>query len=253
MNLLTLSFTLLFIIITTFISAYKKLGLGKDIWIGTVRAAVQLIAVGYVLDYVFATKTWYFYIIIILVMAIVASRHAAKRGGGFKGVFWRILFTLLVNVSFVMLILLGLNIIQSEPQYIIPISGMVMGSSMVVAGLFLTTLQRESEASKATIEMLLSLGANQKQALQAIMQRIVKVSMIPTIDALKTVGIVQLPGMMTGMIIAGASPIEAVKYQLLMFFTFTGSAASVSIMLSILFHYLLISKDLRYVPPEEHK
>lgn len=246
MSLLTLSFTLLFVLVTTLVSAYKKLDLGKDIWIGTIRATVQLLAVGYILEFVFSTKAWYFYILIILTMTIVATRHAAKRGAGYKGIFWRIFITIIVNEAFVMSILLGLNIIQAEPQYIIPISGMVIGSSMVVTGLFLTTLKRESEASKASIEMLLSLGATRKQALHACMQRIVKVSMIPTIDALKTVGIVQLPGMMTGMIIAGASPVEAVKYQLLIFFTFTGAAACVAIMLSMLLHRLLITEDLRY-------
>ncbi|MCM3632644.1 ABC transporter permease [Paenibacillus camelliae] len=245
MSYLALSFTLIFIAVTMFISLRRKLGLEKDIIIGTVRATIQLLAIGYILGYVFAQHKLWMLIGIIMVMITTASINAAKRGKIFKPAVWKLMLCIGSVEAFVMLMLLGLGMIEPSAQYIIPLSGMTIGNAMVVAGLFLTQLKREGEASKEEIEMFLALGATQKQSLHRLMQRAVRFSMIPTIDALKTVGLVQLPGMMTGMIIAGASPTEAVKYQLLILFVLTGAAALTSILMSILFQNALLTEDLR--------
>lgn len=249
MTLLALSCTLIFVFITMFVSFWKRLGLEKSIAIGSIRAAVQLLAIGYVLQYVFSTNHPAIIILIILVMTAVASWNAAKRGMGLKGVFWRIALTIAAMEAFMMIFLIGLNLIEPTPQFIIPLSGMTIGNAMVVAGLFTTAIKREVETSQGEIETLLSLGASGTQALRGPMKRAVKFSMIPTIDSLKTVGLVQLPGMMTGMIIAGADPVEAVRYQLLILFSHTGSAAMTSMILSMLYQKLLFTPDLRLRKP----
>lgn len=115
---------------------------------------------------------------------------------------------------------------------------------MIVCGLFLNQMNREAGSSRESIDALLALGATPKQAIQQALQRSVKASMIPTIDGMKTVGLVQLPSMMTGMIIAGSSPIEAVRYQILILFAFTASAAVTGILLSILSYKLWFTKDM---------
>ncbi|REK75652.1 ABC transporter permease [Paenibacillus paeoniae] len=245
MTLLALSCTLIFVFITMFVSFWKKIGLEKSIAIGSIRAAVQLLAIGYVLQYIFKTESLAFILIIVLIMIAVASWNASKRGDGLKGVFWRIALTIVAMEAFMMLFLIGLKLIEPTPQYIIPLSGMTIGNAMIVAGLFTTAVKREVETSRGEIETLLSLGASGVQALQGPMKRAVKFSMIPTIDSLKTVGLVQLPGMMTGMIIAGADPVEAVRYQLLILFSHTGSAAMTSMILSMLYQKLLFTPDLR--------
>lgn len=245
MSALALSCTLLFIVVTMLISLRKKLKLEKDILVGTVRAAVQLLAIGYVLSYIFAQHKLWMLVAIIALMIIVAAVNAAKRGKAFKHSVWKIMLCIAAVELFVMVLLLGLRIIEPSAQFIIPLSGMTIGNAMVVAGLFLTQLKREGEALKPELEMLLALGANHKQCLQTMLQRSVRYSMIPTIDTLKTVGLVQLPGMMTGMIIAGASPIEAVKYQLLIMFTHAGAAACTAILMSMLFERDILTKDLR--------
>lgn len=245
MTLLALSCTLIFVFITMFVSFWKRLGLERSIAIGSIRAAVQLLAIGYVLQYVFQTEHVAFIILIIAVMTVVATWNASRRGAGLKGVFWRIALTIAVMEAFMMLFLIGLNLIEPTPQYIIPLSGMTIGNAMIVAGLFTTSIKREVEASRGEIETLLSLGASSTQAMQGPMKRAVKFSMIPTIDSLKTVGLVQLPGMMTGMIIAGADPVEAVRYQLLILFSHTGSAAMTSMILSMLYQKLFFTPDAR--------
>lgn len=128
----------------------------------------------------------------------------------------------------------ALRIIPPTAQYVIPISGMVIGNAMVNAGLLLNRLEAETAARHAEVEVLLVLGATPRQAAWPVLQSAVKASIIPSVDALKTVGLVQLPGMMTGQILAGASPIEAVKYQILIMYSLAAAAGICSITLGLL-------------------
>lgn len=175
------------------------------------------------LQFIFKSDQIIYVIVIILFMISVAAWNAAKRGKGLRGLVWRIGLAIATMELLMMGILLSLHIIEATPQYIIPISGMTIGSAMVVSGLFINHIKHEIQQSKGEIETLLSLGATIPQAIQEVRKRSVKFSMIPTIDGMKTVGLVQLPGMMTGMIIAGADPVVAVRYQILIVFSFTAS------------------------------
>lgn len=247
MTLIALSFTLLFVMGSMLISVWQKLGLEKDIAIGTVRSAVQLLAVGYVLQFIFHADHVLYIILIIIFMISIASWNAAKRGKGLRGLIWRIALAISTMELLMMGILLGLHVIEATPQYIIPLSGMTIGSAMIVSGLFINHIKHEIQQSKGEIETMLSLGATAKQAIQGVRKRAVKFSMIPTIDGMKTVGLVQLPGMMTGMIVAGADPVVAVRYQILIVFSFTGSAAITSMLLSVLIYRLFFTDDLRLI------
>jgi putative ABC transport system permease protein len=245
MSTLALSLTLVFIMITMLVSVWQKLGLERDIAVGTVRSALQLLLVGYVLQFIFNSSHPMFIILILTVMISVASWNAGKRGSGLRGIRWRIVVSITATELLMMGLLLGLQIVKATPQYIIPISGMTIGNAMVVSGLFLNQMKREVQSSRGEIETLLSLGASARQAIQDSLKRSVKSSMIPTIDGMKTVGLVQLPGIMTGMIIAGANPVEAVRYQILIMFAFTSSAAITSILLSLLSYRLWFTPNLR--------
>jgi putative ABC transport system permease protein len=245
MSTLALSFTIVFIIITMLVSVWQKLGLERDIAVGTVRSALQLLLVGFVLQFIFNSSHPMFILLILTVMISVASWNAGKRGSGMRGIRWRIAVAITATELLMMGLLLGLQIVKATPQYIIPISGMTIGNAMVVSGLFLNQMKREVQSSRGEIETLLSLGATARQAIQDSLKRSVKSSMIPTIDGMKTVGLVQLPGMMTGMIIAGADPVEAVRYQILIMFAFASSAAITSILLSLLSYRLWFTQNLR--------
>ncbi|GAE09175.1 iron export ABC transporter permease subunit FetB [Paenibacillus sp. JCM 10914] len=234
MTLLALSFTLVFVLATMLVSVWQKLGLEKEIAVGTIRSAIQLLAIGYVLQYIFRTEQPSYLILMIMLMIGVAAWNAARRGPGMRGILWRIAAAILTTELLMMGILLGLGIIEPTPQYIIPLSGMTIGNAMVVSGLFVNQMRREVASSQGEIEVLLSLGATAAQSMQDVRK-----------SAVKTVGLVQLPGMMTGMIVAGADPVEAVRYQILIVFSFTGSAAVTSMLLSILSYRLMLTKDLR--------
>lgn len=253
MSTYSLIFTLVFVIITMLISIWKKLGLEKEIAWGTVRGTIQLFLVGYVLQYVFNTKNSLFTLLIVAIMIVVAATNAANRAKGLKGVLIRIIIAITATELVTMGVLIGLHIIAATPKYVIPVTGILMGNAMIVSGLFLNHMDREIQASRGEIETLLAYGATTKQAIQAAIKRSVKTSMIPTIDNMKTVGLVQLPGMMTGMIVAGADPIVAVRYQLLIMIIISASAAITSIVLSSLSYGLWFTKDLRLSQPVYRK
>ncbi|MFF2091048.1 ABC transporter permease [Paenibacillus sp. NPDC058174] len=248
MSNLALASTLVFVAITAFLSIWKKLGLEKDILIGTVRSALQLLFIGYVLHFIFDTQNPLFIILILVCMIGVASWNAGSRAREIRGIRLRIAITLACTEGLTMALLLGFSIIEPTPQYIIPVSGIVIGSSMIVAGIYLNQMKRELESSRGEVETLLALGATARQAIQGAVKRSVRSSMIPTIDGMKTVGLVQLPGMMTGMIVAGADPIEAVRYQMLIMFVLASSAALTAILLSQISYRLWFTKDVRLVP-----
>ncbi|TDF99405.1 ABC transporter permease [Paenibacillus piri] len=243
MSNLALACTLVFIVITILVSMWQKLDLEKDILIGTIRSAVQLLLVGYVLQFVFNAQNPVLLVLILCAMILVASWNASGRAKGLTGIRWRIIAAIGVTEALTMGLLLALGIIEPTPQYIIPVSGIIIGNAMVVSGLFLNQMKREMHTSRGEIETLLALGATARQAIQESLKRSVKASMIPTIDGMKTMGLVQLPGMMTGMIVAGANPVEAVRYQILIIFTIIAAAAISSILLSMISYKLWFTED----------
>lgn len=243
MTAFSMWFAFAFVLIALLLSVWQKLGLEKEIAIGTVRSTVQLLAIGYVLQFVFQSDHIGFILILIVMMVSVASWNAASRGAGLPGIFWRIAIALSVTELVTMGLLVLLGLVSPTPQYLIPMSGMIIGSSMVVCGLYLNHMNRETESSRGEIEALLSLGATPRQAIQGVLKRAVKASLIPTFDTMKTIGLVQLPGMMTGMIVAGASPIDAVRYQILIMLTFSSSAAISAVLISLISYRLWFTKE----------
>lgn len=247
MSLLTLSFTLGFVLIALGLSTWLKLGIQKDVVIATIRSAIQLLVVGFILKFVFGSHRVIFTLLMIVLMIAVATQNAGTRGKGIHGVVWKILASITLVEIVTQALMLGLHIIPFEPKYVIPISGMIVGNSMIVASLFLNRLQAESKSRRQEILVVLGLGGTPKQAIFDIVKRAIRASMIPTIDSTKTTGLVQLPGMMTGQIIAGADPIQAVRYQLLILFTIMASAAMTSICLAFLTYPSLFNRHQQFI------
>lgn len=243
MNLLTLLFSFSFVIIALFLSRAFKLGLGKDLLITSIRATIQLLIVGYILNKVFGFGHPLVIILMLLLMMTVAAKNAAKRGKGLPHIFWKILLTIAIVEAITQGFLLGLHIVPATPQYIISISGMIIGNSMVIANLFLNRLKGELEMRKEEVLLILSLGGSTKQSIYPILKQSIRSSLIPTIEGQRTIGLVQLPGMMTGQIIAGADPIVAVRLQLLIVFMIMSAASLTAIILGFLTYPGLFNRN----------
>lgn len=250
MTYLTLSITLIFVVIPLILSKTLNLGLEKDTIIATVRSIIQLLAVGFILKFVFDSESLIYIFLMVTLMIVAATHNAQKKGAAIRGITWKIALTLVFVEVLTQSILLGFNITPPTAQYIISISGMVIGNSMVLSILFLNRFTSEVESHQDQTELILSLGGTPKQAIHKQLIQSIKASMIPTIESQKTVGLVQLPGMMSGQIIAGADPIQAVQFQLLIMFLLLTTAAVTSVLLGFLSYPTLFNQRMQFMKNE---
>ena len=245
MSYLTLSITLIFVAIPLLLSKTLHLGLERDTIVATIRSIIQLLAVGYILKFVFDSENIVYIFLMITLMIVAATQNARKKGKAIEGITWKIAVTLIVIEVLTQSILLGFNIVPATAQYIISISGMVIGNSMVLSILFLNRFTAEIETHRDETELILSLGGTPKQAIHRQLITSIKASMIPTIESQKTIGLVQLPGMMSGQIIAGADPVQAVQFQLLIIFLLLTTAAVTSVLLGFLSYPSLFNRRMQ--------
>ncbi|GEN57610.1 UPF0014 membrane protein YjkA [Halolactibacillus alkaliphilus] len=245
MTYFTLSLTLLFVLIPLILAHVLKLNIEKDIIIATSRSIVQLLLVGYLLQFIFDQNDPLFMILMVGLIIFAATHNARKKGVNIKGITWKLILTYTTIEILTQSILIGLNITPATPQYVIPISGMVVGNAMVLSILFLNRLTDEVEDKQSQIELILSLGGSPKQAIHRQLITSIKASTVPTIETQKTMGLVQLPGMMSGQIIAGADPIQAVQFQLLILFILLTTAIITSVMLGYLSYPALFTEKMQ--------
>ncbi|MTD31368.1 iron export ABC transporter permease subunit FetB [Planomicrobium sp. YIM 101495] len=247
MSFFTLSLTLIFVLIPLLLSKTFGLGLERDTLIATVRSIIQLLAVGYVLKFVFDSESLLYVFLMVALMIVAATHNARNKGASIKGITWKVALALVTVEVLTQGILIGFGITPATAQYIIPISGMVIGNSMVLSILFLNRFTSEVESRKPETDLILSLGGTPKQAIDRPLLSSIKASMIPTIESQKTVGLVQLPGMMSGQIIAGADPVQAVQFQLLILFLLLTTAAVTSILLGFLSYPTLFNERMQRI------
>ena len=219
--------SLMLLLISIFMSRMRSLGLEKDMALAAIRGGIQVMAMGFVLFAVFQLEDLLLgvsVLIFIAVMVSVASYTASKRAKALPSpptaTFWAITTGAAVTLG----VLVGLQVLPLRPEFIIPIAGMVVGNSMNATSLALNRLLAEVRSNRDRIEARMLLGADAQTAMQPHVRSSVRASMIPTIDSLKTLGIVFIPGGMTGMVIGGINPIWAAQYQLVIYFMiFCGS------------------------------
>lgn len=220
------------VLIALALSLWQKLGLEKGLVVGAIRATVQLVAVGYVLVWLFDVDRWYLVLAVLAVMVIVATLTAARRQSKSSGDRRAIVpiagVAILVGAGLTLAYVTTVVVHVSpwyNPRYLIPLFGMIVANSMNAAALALERLQSEMEARRGEVEAYLALGATPGQACAEATRRATVAAMIPAVNALAVVGVVSLPGMMTGQILAGADPALAVRYQLVVMFMLTAATA----------------------------
>lgn len=213
------------------ISLAFNLGLAASFAIAAVRMAVQLAAVGYVLKFIFAQTSPLWTLLVVLVMVLVAGYELVQRQGRrFRG--WLAYglgnATLLLVGGLATLYAVGVVLHPAPwyaPRYIIPILGMVLGSTLTSCSLALQTLTEGAERERLAIEALIALGAPRFEAFATVLRRSLSTAITPLLNMMSVAGIVSLPGMMTGQVLAGADPAEAAKYQIMIMFVLTGAGA----------------------------
>ncbi len=220
------------------LSHRMALGVERELLIAALRTTVQLLLVGLVLKVLFANAGLAWVMVMALVMVAVAAREVwARQRHPFQGV-WGVGLgggAMFVS-SFALTAFALLVAVQPRPwyapQYAIPLLGMLLGNTMSAVALGLDRLNHSALERRGSIEARLALGHPWGQAIGAIRRDSIRVALVPTITAMAAAGIVSLPGMMTGQILAGTPPLEAVKYQILIMLLITvatGVGAIISI------------------------
>ncbi|MDI3316041.1 MAG: iron export ABC transporter permease subunit FetB [Bacillota bacterium] len=251
MSWISVLVTLVFVAVALVVSYLQRLDLERDLTVGAVRALLQLLAMGYVLEFVFRLASWPLILLVLAAMAGVAVQNAGQRGAGLPQRFLPPGVGIVVAEAVTLALLLLLGLIPGEARYVIPISGMIIGNSMVASGLVLNRLKAEMRGRRGEVLSALALGAPPRLAAAVPLRESVRAGMIPTVDSLKTVGIVQLPGMMTGLLIAGASPLQAVRYQILVMFMLSTSVGVASILTGLLAYRQFFNAAEQLVLPAE--
>jgi putative ABC transport system permease protein len=212
------------------LSIVLQLGLAKRFLIAAARMTVQLMLVGLALKMLFALASPFWTALVALTMVLFAGYEImARQDRRFKG-WWG--YGLGATTVFTAALLVSVFALTTQvrpdpwydPRYAIPILGMILGNTMTGVGLGLHTITTAAHRERAAIEARLALGATRAQAFRVVSRFSLRTAMIPIINSMTATGLIALPGMMTGQILSGVDPAEAVKYQLLISFLIAGGA-----------------------------
>lgn len=248
-DVLSLLFASSLVLITLVFSYWQRLKLEKDILISVLRAVVQLVAVGFVLEQIFGLDNPLFTTLLLLFMMINAAYNASRRGRAIRNGFL-VSFAAIATGSIVTLAILVISgAIRYEPYQIIPVSGMIVSNAMVALGLSYKQMTSEFKLRSEEVMVKLALGADVLPSAIEIVRNAIRTGMLPTVDSAKTLGIVSLPGMMTGLILAGTPPLEAIKYQIMVTFMLLSTTSIASFTACFLSYRSFFNKRKQLVLP----
>lgn len=211
------------------LSFIQKLELEKEMIYAIVRAFVQLSVVGFVLQFIFSQNNAGWIILAYLFMVVVAGYTAGQRAKHVPHGKYIAGASILGGTSITMFLLVILKVFPFTPRYIIPVAGMMVGNSMTVTGVTMKRLRDDVKLQMNLVETALALGATPRQATVQQVKRSLVLALSPVIDNAKTVGLISLPGAMTGLIMGGASPIEAIQLQIVVMNMMIGATTVSSI------------------------
>jgi putative ABC transport system permease protein len=224
---------LMAIIISLF--STRRIGITRELSFGIIKGGVQLFTLAIFLTYLFASPNWYILIWLLLGgMVLLGGYTSARRATGMPSPSTITTPAILIGSAITLSVLAATRAMPLEPQFIVPLSGMVFGNSMNICSLSLDRLMREMRLNSQVIETMLSLGANTNQALAPFSKEATRAALIPTIDRIKTLGIIFIPGAMAGLLMAGTYPLLAAEYQIIVYMMIIGSGLITTMAVSAL-------------------
>ena len=223
-DLSRVGFSVVFVLVAIAVSRWQQADLEKDLTIATVRSFVQLVLIGYALDFIFGQDNALWTLGVLIAMTTIAGRTTAQRTRKTPRSHAIAVSSIAIGSALTIGVLIVLDVFAFSPESIIPVGGMVIGNSMTTATLLMTRLTDDFFDQRNLIESKLALGANSREASLSQFRRSLRSAMLPIVDTTKTVGLIKLPGAMTGMILAGAPPLKAVQLQMIVMYMLVGAA-----------------------------
>jgi putative ABC transport system permease protein len=238
LSYLDLALAALLLVVNGALSIGLKLGLERRLLVAAARMVVQLLLVGLVLKFLFATTSlWLTGAVVLIMVGFAGYEITARQTSRFQGAWTYGIGATSMMVAGISVTTLALATqIRADPwydpRYAIPLLGMILGNAMTGVSISLDRLLTSAVRERSAIEARLSLGHEMSEAMSTIRRDAVRAGLIPTINSMAAAGLVFLPGMMTGQILAGVDPAEAVKYQLLIMFLIAGGTG-LGVMVSV--------------------
>lgn len=230
------------------LTVWMRLGLERSLVWAAARAMGQLLVIGSALVFVLDPDTplawsWLWVVLLVCFAAITVQRRARE----VPGVGWIALAAFAAAVTVTLGIIFGLAVFPLEPRTLVPLAGMVVGNSMTATVLVARRIVGELADKRREVEVRLALGHSSEQAARPYLRAAVRTALIPQIETTKAVGIVFLPGAMTGLILAGVDPIDAVLVQIVVMYLVLGSVATTTAVVAFGMVRRLFTRDHRLV------
>jgi len=238
--------SLVLVVLVLAVSRWQKLGLEKSVVWAVLRAIVQLIAVGLIFTVIFESDqadlwAWLWVAAMVLASAWVASRRAV----GVPGVASSAFVAIGANVAIVLLVVFGLGILDAEPVAVVVIAGITIGNTMPSTVQAALRMSDQLSEQRGEIEAMLSLGFDGPTSTRRQSAQVTSLALVPQIERTKVVGIIALPGAMTGLLLAGADPLDAVLIQLVVMLLVLGSVAVSVTIVTLSIARRALTPDLR--------
>ena len=222
------------------VSVALKLDLHRQVLWAAVRMVVQLVVVGFLLRFIFTLNNPTATLVIVVVMAAIAAREIAvrpeRRFAGLGG--FAVSAPSVILATFLTAGLALATAIRPhpwfDPRYAIPLAGIILGSVLNAGSLTLDSLLSGVRRERSAIEAQLGLGAPLREATAPLLRESLRRGLLPIINQMSAAGLITLPGIMTGQIIAGMDPVLAVKYQILLMFLLAGASGVAALSIAYL-------------------
>lgn len=216
--------SLVLVAVAAVAALHQRLGVTRDLLVAAARAAMQLAAVGLVLLLLFRYAGVPGAVLWITVMVVIAGQVAGRRGRGVPGALKVATIAIAAGTLVALALLLGLRVLPTRPEVMIPIGGMIVANTMQAVGLTLLRSAEEVRQARSSIEARLLLALPVAEAFAPVRRSAAKAALLPAIDATKVVGLISLPGAMTGLILAGVDPLIAIRYQVVVMYMLLAAA-----------------------------
>ena len=243
----------LLMLVAGIVSWRMGLGQSRRIAVSTVRAFLQLLAMGLLLGYLFKYQTWWLVCLVLLGMCIAATQIATGRTNKVVRGLWADVFLSITVSSMVIAFIVVEGIIHADPWYnamqLVPISGMILGNTLAAAAVATDRLFASMDSRANEIYMMVALGAIPREAAFPSIKAAVGAGMTPLLAQLSAAGIVQIPGMMSGQILAGADPVIAAKYQIVVLLMISAATTLSVVIICFLAYKKRFSVEGYYLSP----
>ena len=217
----------------TLLARAREIYMEREVFVALIRGLVQIVAVGSVLVLLLQGPE-VTSLLILAAMMVAAAMIAARRARGIQDAFRVSLYGIGLGAGLVIAVMTALGVIESEMTSLIPIGSMLIANAMNSNALALDRFKGEVQAHTGEIEAGLALGADPKVVVTPYVRAAVHASMIPRVDTLRSLGIVWIPGVMAGMILAGSDPVYAAIYQFVVIAMIFAASALTSLVSTLL-------------------